>query len=113
MIYAGIDWATRAHEVAVIDEHGDGIAARSVANSGAGLAELVDWLTDLAGEPGKVQVAIEVPHGAVVETLLERGIAVFACNPKQLDRFRDRFSVPGAKDDSLDALVLANSLRTD
>jgi transposase len=38
---------------------------------------------------------------------------VFAINPKQLDRFRDRFTVAGAKDDSRDALVLGNSLRTD
>jgi transposase len=48
-----------------------------------------------------------------VETLLERCIAVFAINPKQLDRFRDRFSVAGSKNDRLDARVLADSLRTD
>src|SRR3984893_15864439 len=34
-------------------------------------------------------------------------------NPKQLDRFRDRFTVAGAKDDRRDAHVLADSLRTD
>ena len=34
-------------------------------------------------------------------------------NPKQLDRFRDRFTVSGAKDDRRDAFVLAQSLRTD
>ena len=44
---------------------------------------------------------------------MDRGIAVFAINPKQLDRFRDRFSPAGAKDDRRDALVLASSLRTD
>jgi len=60
-----------------------------------------------------VRVAIEVPRGAVVETLLERGHEVFVVNPKQLDRFRDRFTMPGAKDDRLDALVLASALRTD
>jgi transposase len=49
----------------------------------------------------------------VVELLLERGFAVFAINPKQLDRFRDRFTVAGAKDDSRDAYVLGHSLRTD
>jgi len=38
---------------------------------------------------------------------------VFAINPKQLDRFRDRFSLAGAKDDSRDALVLGHSLCTD
>jgi transposase len=58
-------------------------------------------------------VAIEVPRGAVVEGLVERGFHVYAINPKQLDRFRDRHSVAGAKDDRLDAFVLADSVRTD
>ena len=38
---------------------------------------------------------------------------VYSVNPKQLDRFRDRFCVSGAKDDRKDALVLASALRTD
>ena len=45
--------------------------------------------------------------------MLERGFNVYSINPKQLDRFRDRFTVSGAKDDSRDADVLADSLRTD
>src|SRR5437588_5555863 len=49
----------------------------------------------------------------VVETLSEYGFAVFSINPKQLDRFRDRYSPAGAKDDERDAMVLADSLRTD
>src|SRR5205823_10595150 len=49
----------------------------------------------------------------VVEALLERGFCVYGINPKQLDRFRDRFTVAGAKDDRRDAHVLADSLRTD
>jgi transposase len=44
---------------------------------------------------------------------LERGYQVFSINPKQLDRFRDRHTVAGAKDDRRDAFVLADSLRTD
>ncbi len=64
-------------------------------------------------EPAEIAVAIETPHGPVVEVLLERSFQVFATNPKQLDRFRDPFSVAGAKDDSRDARVLADSLRTD
>jgi transposase len=58
-------------------------------------------------------VAIETPHGPVVEMLLDHGFQVFAINPKQLDRFRDRFTVAGAKDDSRDARVLGSALRTD
>jgi transposase len=45
--------------------------------------------------------------------LMERGFRVHAINPKQLDRFRDRFSPAGAKDDSRDAEVLGDALRTD
>jgi transposase len=45
--------------------------------------------------------------------LLERAFEVYSINPKQLDRFRDRFTVAGAKDDSRDAHVLGDALRTD
>src|SRR5208282_5667714 len=34
-------------------------------------------------------------------------------HPKQMDRFRDRFTLAGAKDDSRDAEVMASALRTD
>ena len=58
-------------------------------------------------------IGIEVPHGTLVEELLERGFTVFSINPKQLNRFRDRHFPAGAKDDKRDAFVLADSLRTD
>jgi len=45
--------------------------------------------------------------------LIDRGFVVYAINPKQLDRLRDRFSVAGAKDDRRDAYVQADGLRTD
>jgi transposase len=111
--WVGIDWATEAHQVCVLDADGKVVDEFAVAHSGAGLAQLVDTLTQLAGEPASVAVAIEVPRGAVVETLVERGFAVFAINPKQLDRFRDRYTTAGAKDDRRDAFVAAASLRTD
>lgn len=112
--YVGIDWATQAHQVCATDAAGEIIGERSVPSGGEGLDALSSWLLKLGdGDATTVWVAIEVPHGAVVETLLERGFVVHAINPKQLDRFRDRFSVAGAKDDRLDALVLASALRTD
>ena len=111
-VFVGVDWATVEHEVCALDPDGGKAGTRSFKHSGDGLAELCDWLVE-RGDPPSIAVAIEVPHGSVVETLLDRGFAVFAINPKQLDRFRDRFSVAGSKDDRLDALVLADSLRTD
>lgn len=112
--YVGIDWATKAHEVCTVDPSGKIVDRRSVPHTGDGLAELANRLGRLSeGRSERVAVAIEVPHGAVVETLLERGFTVFSLNPKQLDRFRDRFSPAGAKDDRRDAYVLADSARTD
>ena len=58
-------------------------------------------------------VGIEVPHGPVVETLIDRGFVGHAINPKQLDRLRDRHSVAGAKDDRRDAYVVGDGVRTD
>jgi transposase len=90
------------------------VGQREFAHGGAGLTELRDWLLEKTkAAPGQIAVAIETTHGPVVEMLLERGFEVFAINPKQLDRFRDRFTVAGAKDDRRDAHVLAGSLRTD
>ena len=90
------------------------LAEHKVPHSGEGLGALADWLAELSrGCLEAVRVALEIPHGPVVETMLERGCEVFSINPKQLDRFRDRFSVAGAKDDRRDARVLADALRTD
>ncbi len=112
--FAGVDWATEKHDVCVVDPGGRVLGERAFTADAVGLAAMADWLVKEGGAPpGRIGVAIEVPHGPVVETLLERGFAVHSINPKQLDRFRDRFSVAGAKDDRRDARVLADSLRTD
>jgi transposase len=90
------------------------LGERAVAHGGLGIEELCDWLIARTGAaPEVIAVAIEVTHGPVVEALLERGFCVYGINPKQLDRFRDRFTVAGSKDDRRDARVLADSLRTD
>lgn len=112
--FVGIDWATESHQVCVLTDSGAMLQQRSFEHTGAGLAQLVTWLLSTTHcKPELVAVAIEINRGAVVETLLERGFHVYAINPKQLDRFRDRHTVAGAKDDSRDAFVLADSLRTD
>jgi transposase len=112
--FVGLDWASEQHRACLVDAGGQGIAERDVTHDGVGLLELCAWLMEKTGaQPAQIAVAIETPRGPVVEALLERGFAVFAINPKQLDRFRDRFTVAGAKDDSRDARVLADSLRTD
>src|SRR5258705_541669 len=112
--FVGIDCVSQQHQVCVLDRIRRLVGERAVDHDGASLARLADWLWTLsAGQPQRVSVAIEVPRGAIVEGLVERGFHVFAIHPKQLDRFRDRHSVAGGKDDRRDAFVLADSVRTD
>jgi transposase len=94
--FVGIDWASQSHQVCLVDAHGECVGERAV----AGIEELCDWLIARTGAtPEVIGVAIEMTQGPIVEALLERGFCVYGINPKQLDRFRDRFTVAGAKDD--------------
>ena len=111
--FAGVDWGSERHQACLLDTQGSIAGEREFPHSGAGLAELCDWLLSIAGAANTVAVGIEVPHGPVVDSLVDRGFIVHAINPKQLDRLRDRFSVAGAKDDRRDAYVLADGVRTD
>jgi hypothetical protein len=73
-LYVGIDWGTVTHQVAVLDAQRGLLGERAVAHEALALHGLTEWLTQLArGEPARVAVALEVPRGAVVDTLLERG----------------------------------------
>jgi transposase len=112
--FAGIDWGSDKHRVCLTGRDGQIMAERWIEHSGDSLAELAAWLRQHTSDsPSLLAAAIEIPRGAIVETLLEHGFTVFSINPKQLDRFRDRYSPAGAKDDRRDAFVLADALRTD
>jgi transposase len=111
--FAAVDWGAEKHQACVLDARGGIAGEREFSHSGAGLAQLCNWIISIAGSAKVVAVAIETPHGPVVDVMLDRGFVVHAINPKQLDRLRDRFSVSGAKDDRRDAFVSADGLRTD
>jgi transposase len=112
--YVGIDLATEKHQACLVNRDGKVVAELAFEHSGSGLIDFIRFLEKTAGVSGaRVGIALETPRGPVIECVLERGYAVFSLNPMQLDRFRDRHTVAGAKDDRRDAFVLADSLRTD
>jgi hypothetical protein len=113
--YVGIDLAAAKHRACIVHRTGKMIGELTFEHSGPGLTDFIRSLDRLTGNTSVEHVAIaaETPRGPIVESVLERGYSVFSINPKQLDRFRDRHTVAGAKDDRRDAFVLADSLRTD
>ena len=64
-------------------------------------------------DPGRVVIGIEVDHGPWVQALLAAGYRVYAVNPLQVARYRERHGVSGAKSDAGDAHTLADMVRTD
>jgi len=80
-LMVGIDWATEAHQVCVLNRQGRLLEQRRAEHRAEAIATMIDRLIELAGgDPASIAVAIEVPRGAVVEALVERGLHVYAIN---------------------------------
>jgi transposase len=112
--FVGIDWGSREHRFSVLDHTGRVQGRRTVEHTLSDLTAAFQWVCAQSGiPPAEIAVGLEVPRGVLVDAALEYGFAVFALNPKQTDRFRDRFTLAGAKDDSRDADTIGDALRTD
>ena len=109
--HVGIDWGNEKHAICVIDADGRVRKEQMVNND----LTLLEVLLNVTGgvPPETVHIALEDRRNAVADTLVAHGFRVHTINPKQVDRFRDRENVAGAKDDRRDARVLARTLRTD
>jgi transposase len=119
LLFIGDDWAEDHHDVEVQDESGRRLAKVRLPEGVAGMARLHevvgDHLANLDGDADSAQVAvgIESDRGPWVRALVAAGYQVFAVNPLQAARFRQRRSLSGAKSDAADAHTLADMVRTD
>lgn len=108
----GIDWASQAHAVCIIDQSGRVHWQGSVPHTAEGLAELLGRLRRVRRR-GPVRVALERPSGLLVDTLVDAGFSVVPIHPNALKASRPRYSAAGGKSDPGDAFILADLLRTD
>ncbi len=106
---AGLDWASEAHAICVVDLEGAVRESFEVTHDARGLGELVRRLRRYPD----LRLAIERPDGLLVDTLVDAGIAVVPIHPNKLKAARERYTSSGAKSDPGDAYVLADFLRTD
>jgi transposase len=113
LVFVGIDWAEKHHDVCIIDREGVILARGRVADGVEGISKLHEMVADHIEEPEEAIVGIELDRGLLVGALLAAGYEVFAINPLSVDRYRDRHSTSGAKSDPGDAKVLADIVRTD
>jgi hypothetical protein len=115
-LFVGDDWAEDHHDVEVMDEAGKVLGRRRLPEGAAGMAQLHGLVGGFLGEDAddaEVIVGIETDRGPWVAALAAAGYLVFAVNPLQAARFRERHGVSGAKSDTGDAHALADMVRTD
>lgn len=112
MLYVGSDWASRAHEVCVLDGAGEPVARFGLPHSEEGIGQALERPAAL-GDPAERAVGIERPDGVLVGRLLAAGHPVYPIRPNAFAAARARWGAAGAKDDPGDASKLADMLRTD
>jgi transposase len=110
--FVGLDWASTAHAVCVVDDRGAVVWQGGVAHSAAGLSELRQRLRRF-GAPATVRIALERPSGVLIDTLMEAGYVVVPIHPNVVKASRPRYAAAGPKSDPGDAFLLADLLRTD
>jgi len=90
-----------------MDLAGRVLARARLSEGAAGMARLHALVGEHAGDGDdedklEVRVGIETDHGPWVTALVASGYAVFAVNPLQAARYRDRHSISGARSDTDD-----------
>ncbi|MEV5821633.1 IS110 family transposase [Micromonospora haikouensis] len=121
MLFVGDDWAEDHHDVELMDATGRRLAKARLPEGVEGAARLHAMIGAQLGDAdrvgvddaGQVKIGIETDRGPWVQALIAAGYTVYAVNPLQAARYRQRLAVSGAKSDAADAHMLADMVRTD
>jgi transposase len=121
LLFVGDDWAEDHHDVEVMDASGRRLAKARLPEGVAGITRLHamigQWLGDDVEDTedvaARVKIGIETDRGPWVQALVAAGYMVYAVNPLQAARYRERLALSGAKSDAADAHMLADMVRTD
>lgn len=112
-VFVGDDWAETHHDVHLMSNTGDKLAARRLPEGLEGIAAFHELVALHVNDPADVIIGIETERGLWVQALIAAGYTVYAINPLSVARYRDRHSLARAKSDAGDAKLLADLVRTD
>jgi transposase len=117
VLFVGDDWAEEHHDVELQDQTGRVLGRAKLPEGVAGIARLHAMIGEHLGDEEDaataVVVGIETERGPWVQALIAAGYQIYAINPLQVARYRERHGVSGAKSDTRDAHALADMVRTD
>ena len=114
MMYLGIDWSSKKHDCAFMNEKGSVIAKSVISAKLEGFLEMDSVRQKLGVAPGECLVALETAHNLIIDFLWSRGYdQVYVVPPSVVKSTRGRYGQSGARTDESDAMLLADLLRTD
>lgn len=115
MIYAGVDIAKADHVIAAVDETGAEVARpMAFKNTEAGFERCVAWLESIAQTEDDVFVGMEATGHywmACFAYLAAAGYRACVVNPMQVSAMRKLKGLSGVKNDRIDSLLIAETLR--
>ncbi len=105
-LFVGDDWSEEHHDVELMNSAGRRLSKARLPEGVVGIARLHAMVGEQLGDDvdeSEVAIGIKTDRGPWVAALVAAGYTVFAVNPLQAARFRERSGVSGAKSDAADA----------
>lgn len=112
-VFVGDDWAEAHHDVHLMNDKGEKLAAKRLPEGLEGITKFHELVSQHAQDPSQVTIGIETERGLWVEALIAAGYNVYAINPLSANRYREGRHLSGAKSDPADAKLLADIVRKD
>lgn len=113
-VYIGIDWSECKHDVVCLNDAGAIIARQTITHHPEGFSQLEALCVQLGVPTTECLIGLETAHNLLVDYLWARGFGqVYIVPPFVVNASRGRYGAGLAHDDSRDARLLADLLRTD
>lgn len=114
IVYIGIDWSVKKHDVCFVNTIGEVILSIQIEQSPEGYNKFDSARQQLGISVHDCLIGIETSHNTLVDFLVERGYAhIYVLPPNSVKSSQGRYRQSGAKSDQSDARLIADMLRVD
>jgi transposase len=116
MYFLGIDIAKNNHVASLIDSDGrPSIKTIKFTNNNEGYEKLISQISTIVSDKHEIEIAMEATGHywlALFSKLVDDGYSVSVYNPFQIKAFRGAYHNRKQKTDVIDAIIIANYIRT-
>jgi len=113
-VYIGIDWSQNKPDLCFLNQAGSRLAQMTIPHTAAGFWKMDGTRRKLGVSKEACRVGLETAHNILIDFLWDQGYSqVFVLHPKMVKGSRGRFRSSAARNDTSDALLIADILRTD